>query len=87
MTPENFAYWLRGYFEISGATYLSELQTQVVKDHLDLVFQKVTPDRTAATSIGKLYPTKNPIKVCGQPEFEEMYKKITEGRKEETRYC
>ena len=45
MTCEQFTYWLQGYFEISGTTYLSELQTQIVKDHLDLVFKKVTPDR------------------------------------------
>ncbi len=59
MSPENFTYWLKGFFEISGATYLSEAQTQIVKDHLDLVFDKVTPDRTTATLLDKLYPPKN----------------------------
>jgi hypothetical protein len=86
MSPENFAYFLQGYFEISGATYLSEAQTQVVKDHLDLVFNKVTPNRTTATLLDKLDQPKNPIEVCSKPKFDEMYKKITEGRKEE-RYC
>jgi hypothetical protein len=74
MTPENFTYWLKGFFEISGVTYLSEAQTQVVKDHLDLVFQKVTPDRAIETKspYDKLFDQLIPIK--GNP-------------KEETRYC
>jgi hypothetical protein len=44
MSPENFAYWLQGYFEISGANELNAKQTQQVKDHLQLVFKKETPD-------------------------------------------
>lgn len=43
MTPENFCYWLQGFFEINGAQSLDLAQTQVVKDHLALVFNKVTP--------------------------------------------
>lgn len=43
MTPENFAYWLQGFFEISGAKTLDERQVQEIKNHLDLVFTKVTP--------------------------------------------
>lgn len=43
MTPENFAFWLKGYLEISDAKTLNEKQTQIIKDHLNLVFNKVTP--------------------------------------------
>lgn len=43
MTPENFAYWLKGFIEISETKTLNEKQTQIIKDHLDLVFNKVTP--------------------------------------------
>lgn len=43
MTPENFAYWLKGFIEISETSTLNEKQTQIIKDHLDLVFNKVTP--------------------------------------------
>ncbi len=56
MTPENFVYWLQGYFEINDATgtgttsvtpgtlkYLNEKQLQVIKDHLKLVLEKKTP--------------------------------------------
>jgi hypothetical protein len=46
MTPENFAYWLQGFFEIAGTDELTETQVKMVKDHLALVFQKVTPDRS-----------------------------------------
>jgi hypothetical protein len=44
MTPENFTYWLQGYFEISGEKTLDAREVQIIKDHLDLVFKKVTPD-------------------------------------------
>lgn len=43
MTPENFAYWLNGYFEIAGKdSTLTLEQIQVIKDHLALVLKKVT---------------------------------------------
>ena len=45
MSPENFCFWLQGYFEIGGGDTLSPNQVQVVKDHLGLVFKKETPDR------------------------------------------
>lgn len=43
MSPENFAYWLQGFFEIQNPKTLSETQVQEIKNHLDLVFTKVTP--------------------------------------------
>jgi hypothetical protein len=56
MTPENFVYWLQGYFELNDAAgtsttsvtpgtlkFLSEKQLQVIKDHLNLVLHKKTP--------------------------------------------
>lgn len=45
MSPESFTYWLRGYFEISDSNNLSPQQVQIIRDHLALVFKKVTPDR------------------------------------------
>ncbi len=44
MTSQEFAYWLQGYFELTpdGLGFSAE-QVKVVKDHLQLVFQKVTP--------------------------------------------
>ena len=48
MTPINFAYWLQGLFEIGKVTQLDEEQTQIVKNHLALVFAHSidTPDPT-----------------------------------------
>lgn len=44
MSAQEFAYWLQGYFELTpDGGGLSPEQVKVVKDHLQLVFQKVTP--------------------------------------------
>lgn len=46
MSPENFTYWLQGYFEIAqteGWQGLTEKQARIIKDHLKLVFEKRTP--------------------------------------------
>lgn len=50
MTPENFVYWLNGFFEISGSKTLAEEQVQVLKDHLKLVLTKKTPNITITQS-------------------------------------
>lgn len=46
MSPENFCYFLQGYLETSNPEFISAAQTQIIKDHLALVFNKVTPDRS-----------------------------------------
>jgi len=45
MTPEQFCYWLNGYFEVSYINDLTSDQVQIIKDHLATVFNKVTPNR------------------------------------------
>jgi len=45
MTSEQFTYWLKGFMEIANPTHLTTKQLEIVKDHLDLVFDKKTPDR------------------------------------------
>lgn len=42
MTPEQFAYWLQGYAELQQEPPTPE-QWKSVKEHLALVFKKVTP--------------------------------------------
>jgi hypothetical protein len=46
MTPENFCYWLQGYFEISRATgqplVVTDKEIKVIEEHLQLVFKKET---------------------------------------------
>ena len=48
MTPEQFAYWLQGWFELNKTIDHREGATpetlKMIEDHLDLVFKKVTPN-------------------------------------------
>lgn len=60
MTPEQFVYWLQGFMEMADPSSLSETQTQQIKDHLKLVFDKQTPDRT--------YPSTDPF-----PKWQDPY--------------
>lgn len=56
MTPENFCYWLQGYLELDEQAVeprpmqLSAAQVIVIKDHLALVFNKQTPNRSTTRS-------------------------------------
>lgn len=43
MTPENFCYWLQGSLELTEGQELTAKQVTVIKDHLNLVFDKKTP--------------------------------------------
>lgn len=64
MTTESFCFWLQGYFELGGDN-LSPQQVQIIKDHLALVFNKVTPKYDLGTTTtpqdqtycGKSFPT------------------------------
>jgi hypothetical protein len=42
MTEKDFCYWLQGFVELHG-TVPTEEQWAMIKDHLSLVFLKVTP--------------------------------------------
>jgi hypothetical protein len=61
MTPEQFVYWLQGFMEMADPTTLTEKQTQQIKDHLALVFDKQTPDRNTLPSLNLSFnPIDNP---------------------------
>jgi hypothetical protein len=48
MNAEEFAYWLQGALEMNPEMLKNGMtpeQAQTIQDHLDLVFDKVTPDR------------------------------------------
>jgi hypothetical protein len=47
MTPEQFVYWLQGYFEIARPHSITPQEVFIIKDHLQLVFHKATPDYPA----------------------------------------
>lgn len=57
MTPEQFTYWLQGFTELTGDRP-TESQWLAIKDHLKLVFNKITPDRASPNS-----PKINPWKI------------------------
>ena len=60
MTPEQFTYWLKGFMELTNANTLDTTQFQKVKDHLDLVFKKETPNRTNLQELLKKPNTTQP---------------------------
>lgn len=39
MTSRDFCYWLQGFFEIGRQTSIDQIQTQQIKNHLNLVFK------------------------------------------------
>lgn len=39
MTSRDFAFWLQGFFEISNVESITKEQTEVIKNHLNLVFK------------------------------------------------
>jgi hypothetical protein len=43
MTADQFVFWLQGLFELSDTKTLDASQVKIIKEHLDLVFEKVTP--------------------------------------------
>jgi hypothetical protein len=50
MEPRDFCYWLKGYLELEKPIWLDTPRLRIVSDHLELVFNKVTPDRTKEAS-------------------------------------
>ena len=65
MNAEQFAMWLHGFFEISGADDLDTHQTAIVKDHLALLFDKVTPDRPIKQNTTNTEPSVAPYNWSG----------------------
>lgn len=51
ITPEQFCYWFKGFLEVADPEKLNAKQLQIVKDHLDLVFNKVTPNYSNISKI------------------------------------
>lgn len=43
MDADKFVYWLQGFVELADTPTISEAQWKMIKEHLKLVFKKVTP--------------------------------------------
>jgi hypothetical protein len=55
MTSRDFAYWLQGFFEISGATEMTAPQVEQLKKHLHMVFEhEIDPSAGDAKTQEKL---------------------------------
>lgn len=73
MTAEQFTYWLQGFMEVANPTTLDVTQTQIIKDHLALVFDKQTPDRAPGIFDPKIpvppkqWPTTDPYPLPKSP--------------------
>jgi hypothetical protein len=62
MTAEQFTYWLQGFMEVGDPKTLDSTQTQIIKDHLSLVFEKQTPTRlTSIPGNGTAQPYPGPL--------------------------
>lgn len=67
MTPEQFCYWLQGFFEIvddEGGIALSCRQVSVIRDHLSLVLDKRTPERKALSDLVRTLPPDPNRRIC-----------------------
>lgn len=70
MTPQEFCYWLQGFLEVSGAKEIKAEQLKSIKDHLALVFVKVTdkPESERAKElrglIERLPRCSGPVRLC-----------------------
>ena len=42
MEPRDFCYWLQGYMEVRNPQVIDAKEVAIIKEHLDLVFNKVT---------------------------------------------
>lgn len=54
MTHSEFAWWLHGFTEITHGAQPTPAQWQTIVDHLDLTFNKVTPNRFGSQNLS--YP-------------------------------
>lgn len=65
MKPEDFCRWLQGYLEIAKPISIDEIATQEIKNHLQLVFTKVTPNVPSITLSQGVVPKSTYSCSCG----------------------
>ena len=75
MNSENFTYWMQGALELGKLRELNVEQVKIVQDHLNLVFNKVTPQRSITQELADRFKTPvstlpyfPPTKIGDQPD-------------------
>jgi hypothetical protein len=66
MSEQQFAYWLQGFAELTGDTPPTAAQWKSIREHLELVFTKVTPKVTIQRA---------PVDLKDSPEIKELLEK------------
>ena len=64
MNEVQFCYWLKGYFELSNSNELTPEQVAAIKEHLSLVFNKVTLLNVGDQSMPTLFTNTQPVITC-----------------------
>lgn len=62
MNAENFCYWLQGFMELSPKPTLNTRQIEIIRNHLTLVFDKITPNKPwkpSTSEIDKMFSENN----------------------------
>jgi hypothetical protein len=66
MTSRDFCYWLQGFFEVSGAKEISPTQTQIIRNHLNMVFvHEIDPShgtKAHQDKLGKVHQGDDPFR-------------------------
>ena len=64
MNEINFAFWLKGFFELSDSNTLTAEQVSIIKKHLDLVFINITREKKEIDLSSILQKHDTGIKLC-----------------------
>lgn len=78
MNSEQFVFWLQGFFELTDSNNLSPNQVKMIKEHLGLVFNKVTPPLEKSQTpppLPKKEEPKNEGLFC-KKDFEQIFKDL-----------
>jgi hypothetical protein len=65
MNAQDFCYWLHGFTELTRGQTPDPAQWKAIREHLDLVFKKVTPQVESAVDVKIKVDTKDAQKSVG----------------------
>lgn len=80
MNAQDFCYWLQGFTELTQGQTPSPAQWKAIREHLDLVFKKVTP-KVGEVTVDVKVDTKGAQKSIDdlKKAYEELAKQAKEG--------